>query len=125
MKSTTLSDSAVQNRGELLYVSVYKALIAGMVLSNVLFVTGLILAIVLKAPIGSMLGKAQGPHLREAAQALSPITILEAATIILILTPVARVVVSLTAFLIDRDYKFAAMTAFVLTTITVTILLQI
>jgi uncharacterized membrane protein len=125
MKSMTLPDSAVQNRGELLYVSVYKALIAGMVLSNVLFVTGLILAIVLKAPIGSMLGEAHGPHLRHAAQVLSPVTILEAAIIILILTPIARVTVSLAAFLIDRDYKFAVMTAIVLTTITVTILLQI
>ena len=125
MKLTIFSDSAVQNRGELPYVSVYKALIAGMVLSNALFVVGLLLAIVLDVPIGSMLGEPHGPYLRRDAQVLSPVTILEAATITLILTPIARVTVSLAAFLIDRDYKFAVMAAIVLTTITVTILLQI
>jgi uncharacterized membrane protein len=45
------------------------------------------------------------------------------ATALLILTPVARVVVSIAAFLTDRDYKYVVVTSIVLLVMGVTVVL--
>ena len=52
-----------------------------------------------------------------------PTAIMLVATVLLILTPVARVVVSIVAFLIDRDYKFVAVTSIVFLVMVITVIL--
>jgi uncharacterized membrane protein len=45
------------------------------------------------------------------------------ATVLLILTPVARVVVSIAAFAADRDYKFVVITSIVMFVMLLTVIL--
>jgi uncharacterized membrane protein len=54
--------------------------------------------------------------------ALDPVALMMAASALLILTPIARVVVSIYAFAVDRDYKFVVITSIVLLVIVATVL---
>ena len=47
------------------------------------------------------------------------------ATVILILTPIVRVAVSIAAFVLDRDYRFALVASIVLGVVLVAILSQV
>lgn len=60
-----------------------------------------------------------------AALSLDPIAVMVVATVALILTPIARVAVSMLAFAMDRDYAFVAITGFVLLAIVFTIFLGV
>ncbi len=91
--------------GDRLYGAVYKALLVGMTVSNVLFALGILMSLFWRAR--------------------DPTPLLVAATVILILTPIARVAVSLVTFVIERDYKFVLITGTVLAVVLITLLLQI
>jgi uncharacterized membrane protein len=107
------------------YTDVYRLLIAGMILSNAFFLIGLILASV--HPQYFSLAPEwvrQQYHWKIALHGLAtgdPNTYVMIATAILILTPVARVIVSIYAFFVDRDFKFVAITGFVLLIMIVTV----
>ena len=112
---------------ENVYTDVYHMLIAGMIVSSVLFAIGILLAMLHPqyVPLTSRWIRSEY-HVRLVVHGLlhgDPSSIMLVATVLLILTPVARVVVSIVAFLIDRDYKFVAVTSFVFLIMVVTVIL--
>jgi uncharacterized membrane protein len=109
------------------YADVYRLLIGGMILSNVLFASGIILALLHPrfVPLTSQWIKAQYSWsiLRRGLASGDPISLMLVATVLLILTPVARVVVSIAAFAADRDYKFVVITSIVMFVMLLTVIL--
>lgn len=110
------------------YADVYRVLLAGMYVTTALFSIGLVLALLHPSMVpldpawvsshyqwGSVVsGLAHG----------DPASYMLTATFMLILTPVARVVVSIYAFAVDRDYKYAAITGIVLLIMILTVVLS-
>ena len=112
---------------ENVYTDVYRMLIAGMIVSSMLFAIGIVLAMLHPqyVPLSARWVRSQY-HVGVVVHGLlhgNPSAIMLVATVLLILTPVARVVVSIVAFLTDRDYKFVAVTSFVLLVMIVTVIL--
>lgn len=100
------------------YADVYKVLLGGMVVSTLLFIFGLLRAMATHTyfPLNEGWVK-QHYHwgvFVQGLKALDPTTLLMLATILLILTPVARVVVSIYAFWVDGDRKYVMVTSIVL-----------
>jgi len=89
------------------YSIVYHSLVLGMAVSTALF----------SLALGLQLLRALG------VAAPDPTLLLRLGVIVMILTPVSRVVVSIAAFLRERDYRFAAITLVVLATLICSILL--
>jgi uncharacterized membrane protein len=106
------------------YSAVYRALLWGMVVSTVLYALGVGQALwqgttITLGPVtalgwGAMLG---------GALRLDASSLMQLATVVLILTPVARVVLALCAFWRDRDYRFVVVTGIVLAVIGLTVVL--
>ena len=112
---------------ENVYTDVYRMLIGGMIVSSVLFALGIVLAMLHPqyVPLTSRWVRSEY-HVGVVVHGLlhgDPSAIMLVATVLLILTPVARVVVSIVAFLIDRDYKFVAVTSFVFLVMIITVIL--
>ncbi len=108
------------------YSGVYRVLMAGMFLSTALFIIGVVLALLHPAviPLNSMWILEQY-HLGVLFQGLllgNPASYMMLATILLILTPVTRVLVSIYAFWVDQDYKFVIVTATVFIVMALTVL---
>lgn len=100
-----------------IYASVYRALLAGMYTSTALFAIGVLLALrdpksFSIAASGARIAYHWGA-LRGGLLKADPVAVTELATVILILTPVARVLVSLVAFASERNWKYVAITAIV------------
>jgi uncharacterized membrane protein len=100
------------------YADVYRLLIGGMILSNVLFAAGILLALLQPrfVPLTAQWVKAhyQWATLSGGLASGDAISLMLLATGLLILTPVARVVVSIAAFAADRDYKYVVITSIVM-----------
>jgi uncharacterized membrane protein len=96
----------MEDRREL-YTIVYRSLLAGMSLSTALFAVGVVLQLLHTAGV---LG-------------YNPVPLLKAGTRTMILTPICRMVASIIAFFLERDYRFAAITTFVLLTIVLSVVL--
>ena len=103
---------------ENVYAGVYRVLLGGMVASSVLFAAGIALALSHPAffPLSA---KWVREHYRvswvlHGIVSGDPMALMMAATGLLILTPVARVVISIYAFAVDRDWKYVAITSLVL-----------
>ena len=110
------------------YSGVYHVLLGGMVVSTILFVVGLIRGMMLHTyfPLTEEWVK-QHYHweaVKEGVATLDPSTLMMLATVILILTPVARVVVSIYAFAVDRDRKYVLVTSTVLAIMVLTFVLS-
>ncbi len=109
------------------YADVYRLLIGGMILSNVLFAAGILLALLHPrfVPLTGQWIKAQyqWPILSRGLASGDPISLMLLATVLLILTPVARVVVSIAAFAADRDYKYVVITSVVMFVMLLTVTL--
>jgi uncharacterized membrane protein len=106
------------------YAVVYRALFWGMVLSTGLFALGVAMA--LRHPMTISYAPPIILGWSEAWRGLArldPAALMEAATVVLILTPVVRVILSCIAFFVDRDYKFVGVTALVLAVIVLTVIL--
>lgn len=109
------------------YADVYWILLGGMLISTGLFVLGIVRA--LMRPQYVPLTRAwikQHYHwqaLVSGIVALDPTTLMLLATVLLILTPVARVAVSIYAFAVDGDRKFVVVTSIVLFMIVVAVVL--
>ncbi|HVO60163.1 MAG TPA: DUF1634 domain-containing protein [Terriglobales bacterium] len=109
------------------YSDVYRLLIGGMILSNVLFAAGILLALLHPRylPLTPEWVKAQYQWrtLKHGLATGNPISLMLLATALLILTPVARVIVSIAAFAADRDYKFVVITSVVMLVMLLTVTL--
>ena len=100
------------------YADVYRLLIAGMVVTNILFVIGLVLALVHPQyfPLSAQWVRSQY-HWRTVAAGLlhgNPTSYLMLGSFLLIATPVARVVFSVVAFALQRDRLYVVVTLIVL-----------
>ena len=108
------------------YSVVYYALVGGMAVSSTLFVIGIVRA--LMHPAFYPLTRTWVREHYDASRIvhglvhLDPMSLMIVATSLLILTPVARVAVSIYAFARDRDLKFVVVTGFVLLVIASTAL---
>ena len=109
------------------YADVYRLLIGGMILSNVLFAAGIILALMHPrfVPLTTQWVKEQSRWNSLAHGLVSGefISLMVLASVLLILTPVARVVVSIAAFAADRDFKFVVITSVVMFVMLLTVFL--
>jgi uncharacterized membrane protein len=110
------------------YADVYRVLIGGMIVSTCLFIAGVVLALIHPQFI-----PLQAAWIRQhyswgvfiqGLLALRPTSLLMLATLLLIATPVVRVLVSIYAFLVDHDYKFVVVTSLVFLVIILTIVLS-
>jgi len=109
------------------YAGVYRMLIAGMIVTNILFVAGIILALIHQQyfPLSANWVRAQY-HATIIFHGLihgQPTSYLLLGTLLLILTPVARVIVSIYAFWIDHDRKYVAVTLTVFVIMLLTVIL--
>jgi uncharacterized membrane protein len=109
------------------YADVYKVLLGGMTVSTALFAAAIIRALLQPqfVPLTPEWIK-QHYHWRvifEGVRSFDPTVIMLIATVLLILTPIVRVVVSAYAFAVDHDRKFVFVTLSVLTVIILTAVL--
>jgi uncharacterized membrane protein len=110
------------------YADVYRVLMAGMYLTTAMFVIGLVLA--LRRPSFVPLDPAwvsSHYHWSVVLRGLrsgDPAAYMLTATLMLILTPVVRVIVSIYAFLVDGDRKYAAISGVVLFVMALTVVLS-
>ncbi|MGH9393983.1 MAG: DUF1634 domain-containing protein [Terriglobales bacterium] len=106
------------------YAVVHRALLWGMVASTALYAAGVLRALQHPAVIpldhAYQLGWSQTWR---GLAALDPTSLMLAATVLLILTPVARVALACLAFARDRDRAFVAVTGAVLGVIALTVVL--
>ncbi len=114
-------------REDNVYSAVYHALIYGMYASSALFLAGMLLALGRheSVPLTTTWVRSQmqwhvfWPGLLHA----DPTALLLLATVLLILTPVSRVVISIYAFTVDRDWPYVLVTSVVLGVIVLTVIL--
>lgn len=127
-KYTQSKNTNLQRSEELnVYADVYKVLLAGMILSTALFTAGIIRALLTPqfVPLSPAWIK-EHYHWRaivEGIRSFDPTVIMLIATVLLILTPIARVIVSVYAFAVDDDRKFVVVTLIVLAVIILTVVL--
>jgi uncharacterized membrane protein len=111
------------------YTGVYRVLLAGMVASSLLFAIGIIRALLHPEfiPLTPEWVRSQyhWGTFSKGIVALEPSSVMLVATALLILTPVARVVVSIYAFAVDRDRKYVFVTGLVLAVMALTVVLGI
>jgi len=117
------ADQTEQN----VYGDVYRVLLGGMIVSSALFAAGLVLAILHPRyiPLTTDWVKQQY-HLSVVLHGLAhadPAALMMVATVLLILTPVARVLVSIYAFWVDHDYKYVLVTGIVALIMVLTVVL--
>ena len=110
------------------YSGVYHVLLGGMVVSTVLFVIGLVRGMMLHTyfPLTTEWVKShyRWSAVKHGLATLDPTALMMLATVILILTPVARVIVSIYVFAIDRDKKYVLVTSTVLLIMILTFVLS-
>ncbi|HEX5421950.1 MAG TPA: DUF1634 domain-containing protein [Candidatus Acidoferrales bacterium] len=118
----------VGNVADNVYADVYKVLLAGMVLSTTLFAIGVVLALLHPAyvPLSADWVRQQyhwKTFIHGFAKA-DPGAFMLLATILLILTPVSRVLVSIYVFYVDRDRKYVIVTGIVFLVMVLTVILS-
>lgn len=110
-----------------IYADVYDVLTAGMVVSSVLYAIGVILALMHPRTIpltrAFVLHNYQLGNVLHGFAHFRPGAFMFVATVILILTPVSRVVISIYAFYSERDWKYVLVTGIVFLVIVLTVVL--
>ncbi len=126
MTQRTQITTSLTSTEENVYSVVYYALLGGMIVSSILFALGIIRALMHPAnyPLDAdwVRSHYSVSWVMHGLAALDPVALMMVASVLLILTPVARVVVSIYAFLVDRDFKFVAITGFVFLVMVVTVI---
>ena len=111
------------------YSGVYHVLLTGMFLSTGLFAIGIVLALLHPEfmPLDSkwILQHYSWHNVVYGSIHGDPISVMMLATALLILTPVMRVVVSIYAFAVDKDFKYVFITSIVLFIMIVTVALGV
>ena len=109
------------------YADVYKVLLAGMVVSTALFAAAIVKALLRPefVPLTPEWIKQQyhWSVIVHGIATFDPTVMMLLATALLVLTPIARVVVSVYAFRVDHDRKFVIITLIVLLVIILTVVL--
>jgi uncharacterized membrane protein len=109
------------------YADVYNVLLGGMVVSTALFCVGIVRALLRPqfVPLTPDWIKQhyRWPAIAEGIRSFDPTVLMMIATVLLILTPIARVIVSVYAFAVDHDRKFVLVTLSVLVVIVFTVVL--
>jgi uncharacterized membrane protein len=116
----TPEEAKALRRGRLLNVMIHRLLTIGLAASTTAMLAGIALNLVKEADAPS-----QAPHFMEAMQrvlALQPSGFLGLGLLILIMTPILRVLGSFVAFLYERDWRFAGMTFLVLVILSLSVL---
>ncbi len=102
---------------ENVYSVVYYALLGGMIVSSILFAIGIFRALMHPGyyPLATdwVRSHYNFQWVMHGLATLDPVALMMAGAILLILTPVVRVIVSIYAFLVDRDFKFVVITGIV------------
>lgn len=110
-----------------IYADVYDVLLVGMLVSSALFALGVVLALLHPRYIpltrDYIVKNYHGAALLHNLAAFRPGAIMLVATVILILTPVVRVVISIYAFAQEGDRKYVGVTGTVLLVILLTVFL--
>jgi uncharacterized membrane protein len=111
---------------ENVYSVVYYALLGGMIVSSILFAVGIIRALMQPTyyPLSADWVRSHYSFswVMHGLETLDPVALMMAGAILLILTPVARVIVSIYAFFVDRDFKFVVITGIVFLVMIVTVI---
>ena len=127
-KSGAGQEEHIGNVADNVYADVYRILLAGMVISTLLFATGVVLALL--HPVYVPLSAAwirQQYHWNVFLHGLAtadPATFMMLATLLLILTPVSRVLVSIYVFYKDHDRKYVVVTSIVFLVMVLTVILS-
>jgi uncharacterized membrane protein len=108
------------------YADVYRVLLGGMFVSSILFAAGMLRALLLHAAVPLSTDWVRSHYhwdvVWHGLVTFDPTVLMMVATVLLILTPIARVVVSIYAFWVDGDRKFVVVTTIVLAVIVLTII---
>lgn len=112
---------------ENVYSSVYRVLLGGMFVSTALFAIGIV-RLLMHPQFVPLTPEWVKQHYTcstvvHGLATFDPVVLMEVATALLILTPVTRVLVSIYAFLKDRDYKFVVVTSVVFIVIVLAVVL--
>lgn len=109
------------------YADVYRVLLGGMIVSVLFFLAGVVRALMHPQPVPLSSEWIRSHYhwgaLVEGLKAGDATTLTMLGTILLILTPVARVLVSIYAFFVDRDYQYVVITSIVFLVIVLTVVL--
>ncbi len=112
---------------ENVYTQVYRVLVIGMIVSSTLFAAGIVAALLhpMVIPLTREWIRSQYrlSTVLSGLTQLRPISLMLVATALLILTPVARVVVSIYAFAVDHDRKYVFITCTLLAVMALTVVL--
>lgn len=112
---------------ENVYAAVYHALLIGMYISTALFAIAIIRALIRPEFIPLSPEWVRGYYhwgvLRHGLATFDPVALMLVATAVLILTPVARVLVSIYAFAVDHDGKYVVVTGIVFAIMILTVIL--
>lgn|SRR5487761_220341 len=118
---------AITKAEEKIYADVYDVLMVGMVVSNILFAVALVLALIhphfVPLTRGYVLGSYHWKAIKQGIVSFRPMTVMMVATLLLILTPVSRVMISIYAFYAGGDHKYVIVTGIVFAVIVLTVLL--
>lgn len=110
---------------ENVHAVVYYALVVGMLVSSILFLIGIASALAHPAyyPLTQRWVREHYSLSRvvHGVIGMDPMSLMMVATVVLILTPVSRVVVSIYAFIVDRDLKFVVVTSIVFVVMVITV----
>lgn len=110
-----------------IYHGVYDVLLVGMISSSALYALGIVLALIhphtIELTRDYILRNYKLPIMLSGLVHLRPGAIFFLATALLILTPVARVVISIFAFYSERNMKFVVVTGIVFLVIVATVIL--
>lgn len=116
------------NVADNVYADVYRVLLAGMIVSTTLFAVGVVMALLRPRYIplsASWIRQQYNWHVfLHGLATADPTTLMMLATALLILTPVARVVVSIYVFYIDHDFKYVVVTSLVFLVMVMTVILS-
>lgn len=126
MQQESQPNNAAAGVQDNVYSGVYHALFIGMMTATVSFTIGVGLALFRTGNVSLTLESTKSYHLGNMVPgmlALDPIAFMLFGTIVTILTPISRVVVSLIAFLVDRDYQFVWITLWVLAAVSASVVL--
>ena len=124
----TTSKPELKDSDEGVYAAVYHALLYGMIASSILFAVGLIRAMLLHTQF-PLTEKWVTDHyhwnvVMHGIATADPTVLMLIATVLLILTPVVRVIVSIVAFAQEGDRKYVLVTSIVLAVIVLSIVLS-
>ena len=127
--STTMMEKQETGGERNVYAGVYRVLLVGMIASSALFAVGIVRALLhpgyIPLTAAWVRQQYQWHTLWEGLKQLQPSSVMLVATVLLILTPVTRVVVSIYAFAVDHDRKYVFVTSLVLLVMAITVVLGV